>query len=125
MNRRCGGMLTINHSANIVTKVWNYCNLFRDEGISYGDYLEQLTYLLSPQPIGDPDVLAVEIIDNFESGLESFKEIAESLKQQPCQRTYRVAAKKPEVIMTPGFFFEVSSTRGKNLSENPKVKTSD
>ncbi|HEX9971941.1 MAG TPA: type I restriction-modification system subunit M N-terminal domain-containing protein [bacterium] len=34
-----------NHSINIVAKVWNYCNLLRDEGISYGDYLEQLTYL--------------------------------------------------------------------------------
>jgi type I restriction enzyme M protein len=35
-----------NHSATIVSKVWNYCNILRDDGISYGDYLEQLTYLL-------------------------------------------------------------------------------
>ena len=33
-------------SATIVTKVWNYCNILRDDGVSYGDYLEQLTYLL-------------------------------------------------------------------------------
>jgi hypothetical protein len=26
--------------------LWNYCNVFRDDGISYGDYVEQLTYLL-------------------------------------------------------------------------------
>lgn len=31
---------------SIVSKVWNYCNILRDDGVSYGDYLEQLTYLL-------------------------------------------------------------------------------
>ena len=30
----------------IVQKLWNYCNVLRDDGMSYGDYLEQLTYLL-------------------------------------------------------------------------------
>ena len=25
---------------------WNYCNVLRDDGMSYGDYVEQLTYLL-------------------------------------------------------------------------------
>lgn len=30
----------------IVNKVWNFCNLLRDEGLSYGDYVEQLTYLI-------------------------------------------------------------------------------
>lgn len=33
-------------TATIVSKVWNYCNILRDDGVSYGDYLEQLTYLL-------------------------------------------------------------------------------
>src|SRR5476651_725265 len=33
-------------SSNLVQKVWNYCNLLRDDGLSYGDYLEQITYLL-------------------------------------------------------------------------------
>jgi len=30
----------------IVSKVWSYCHVLRDDGVSYGDYLEQLTYLL-------------------------------------------------------------------------------
>ncbi len=30
----------------IVQKLWNYCNILRDDGVSYGDYVEQLTYLL-------------------------------------------------------------------------------
>jgi len=31
---------------NIVQKLWNYCNVLRDDGMSYGDYVEQLAYLL-------------------------------------------------------------------------------
>ncbi len=30
----------------IVQRLWNYCNTLRDDGMSYGDYVEQLTYLL-------------------------------------------------------------------------------
>jgi len=33
-------------STAIVNKVWNFCNILKDDGVSYGDYLEQLTYLL-------------------------------------------------------------------------------
>lgn len=33
-------------SSDIVQRVWNYCNVLRDDGVSYGDYVEQLTYLL-------------------------------------------------------------------------------
>jgi len=33
-------------SSAIVQKLWNYCNILRDDGLSYGDYVEQLTFLL-------------------------------------------------------------------------------
>lgn len=35
-----------NEAPAIVQRVWNYCNVLRDDGVSYGDYVEQLTYLL-------------------------------------------------------------------------------
>jgi type I restriction enzyme M protein len=35
-----------NNTSSIVSKVWSYCNVLRDDGVGYGDYLEQLTYLL-------------------------------------------------------------------------------
>src|SRR5438105_8638395 len=39
-------LMTPNGSAQIVQKLWSYCNVLRDDGLSYGDYVEQLTYLL-------------------------------------------------------------------------------
>jgi len=36
----------VNDSKALVDKLWNYCNILRDDGLSYGDYVEQLTYLL-------------------------------------------------------------------------------
>lgn len=34
------------NAATLVQKVWSYCHTLRDDGVGYGDYLEQLTYLL-------------------------------------------------------------------------------
>jgi len=36
----------MNATASIVSKVWSFCTTLRDDGVSYGDYLEQLTYLI-------------------------------------------------------------------------------
>jgi type I restriction enzyme M protein len=33
-------------SNGLVQRLWNYCSVLRDDGLSYGDYVEQLTYLL-------------------------------------------------------------------------------
>lgn len=40
-NQAAGG-----DSAALVRKLWQYCNVLRDDGLSYPDYVEQLTYLL-------------------------------------------------------------------------------
>jgi len=36
----------MSNSSQLVQKLWNYCNVLRDDGMSYGDYVEQLTFLL-------------------------------------------------------------------------------
>lgn len=47
----------------IVQKVWNYAHVLKNAGVGYGDYVEQITYLLfgfgrwptgSAQPCGLP-----------------------------------------------------------------------
>lgn len=34
------------NSSTLVQKIWNFCHTLRDDGVGYGDYLEQLTSLL-------------------------------------------------------------------------------
>lgn len=34
------------NTSTLIQKVWNFCHTLRDDGVGYGDYLEQLTYLL-------------------------------------------------------------------------------
>ena len=33
-------------ASSLVGKLWSYCSVLRDDGLSYQDYLEQLTFLL-------------------------------------------------------------------------------
>ncbi|MGH9509873.1 MAG: type I restriction-modification system subunit M N-terminal domain-containing protein, partial [Terriglobales bacterium] len=51
-------------SNGIVQKLWNYCNVLRDDGLSYQDYLEQLATLLflkmaqeQSQLLGKPSII--------------------------------------------------------------------
>ena len=34
------------NTSTLVQKIWNFCHTLRDDGVGYGDYLEQLTYPL-------------------------------------------------------------------------------
>ena len=39
-------MVETNNTASVISKVWGFASMLRDDGVGYGDYLEQLTYLL-------------------------------------------------------------------------------
>ena len=39
-------MATNEQTTSIISKVWGMCGPLREDGVSYGDYLEQLTYLI-------------------------------------------------------------------------------
>jgi type I restriction enzyme M protein len=45
----------MSETSAIIQQVWNYCHILRDDGVSYGDYLEQLTYLLFLKMAGERD----------------------------------------------------------------------
>src|SRR5262245_23302416 len=40
------GRPVVPQAARLVRKLWQYCGILRDDGLSYPDYVEQLTYLL-------------------------------------------------------------------------------
>lgn len=51
----------------LVAKVWNYAHVLRDQGISYGDYIEQITFLLflkmdseRVEMLGEPSAIPTE-----------------------------------------------------------------
>jgi type I restriction enzyme M protein len=55
------------NESTLVNKVWNYAHVLRDEGISYGAYVEQITYLLflkmddeRDHQLGEPSILPKE-----------------------------------------------------------------
>jgi type I restriction enzyme M protein len=57
--------------------LWNYCHVLRDDGMSYGDYLEQLTYLLflkmddeNVHMVGKPSAIPDEVNWNSLRGLD-------------------------------------------------------
>ncbi len=50
-----GGDTNESRAAALVRKLWQYCNVLRDDGLSYPDYVEQLTYLLFIKMSGEQE----------------------------------------------------------------------
>ena len=81
----------------IVAKLWNYCNVLRDDGLSYGDYVEQLTFLLflkmadeqTRPPFGKPSPLPEgfdwpSLLERDGDELEThYRHVLETLGKQP------------------------------------------
>jgi type I restriction enzyme M protein len=77
----------------LVQKLWNYCNILCDDGLSYGDYVEQLTFLLflkmadeqsrppfdRKSPIPEKYSWPEEIVEDLQAALAQFAEIASDL----------------------------------------------
>ena len=62
----------------LVAKLWNYCDVLRDDGVSTIDYVEQLTYLLflkmaherANRPL-NPDTALIGVADRWQQLLDS------------------------------------------------------
>jgi type I restriction enzyme M protein len=87
----------MNESATIVQKLWNYCNVLRDDGLSYQDYIEQLTFLLflkmadeqTNPPFSRPPIVPTELdweslhrLDGDQLDVQ-YKHILSELGKQP------------------------------------------
>jgi type I restriction enzyme M protein len=81
----------------LVAKLWNFCNLLRDVGLSYSDYVQQLTPLLflkmahelTEAPHNRPSIVPLELawptlIDKDGGELERhYRHILEELGRKP------------------------------------------
>lgn len=71
---------------NLVAKIWSFCDTLRDDGLGYGDYLEQLTYLLFLKMADEnksqynlPDGCDWESIKGDENIIEKYELLLENL----------------------------------------------
>ncbi len=74
-----------NESATIVQKLWNFCNVLRDDGVSYGDYVEQLAYLLFLKLADEQSKLPTNTSTKIPAGLDwesLLKESGAALEEQ-------------------------------------------
>jgi type I restriction enzyme M protein len=61
---------TMPDGRQVIQRLWNYCNVLRDDGVSYGDYVEQLTYLLflrmadeqTKLPFNRPSIIYLKVL---------------------------------------------------------------
>jgi len=81
----------------LVEKLWSYCNVLRDDGVSTIEYTEQLTYLLflkmaheretralKPERIVPPECSWQKLLDADGDDLETtYRHILEQLARQP------------------------------------------
>ncbi len=82
------------HPHQIVQKLWSYCNLLRDNWLSYGDYIEQLAsrdkanpdlFWLRDESLEDsanlPDlsVIAADVVEDLQAALQHLAPTGEDL----------------------------------------------
>jgi type I restriction enzyme M protein len=86
----------MSNARQLVDKLWNFCNLLRDDGVSTIDYTEQLTYLLflkmaheretrplNPEKIVPKDCSWQRLLDNDGDQLEvTYRHILETLAKE-------------------------------------------
>jgi hypothetical protein len=73
-------------ASNLVNKVWNYCNLLREDGVLLKrDKANLDIFWLRDDSLGDssdlpdPAVLAAEIVEDLQAALDQFAQIASDL----------------------------------------------
>ncbi|WP_343395226.1 type I restriction-modification system subunit M N-terminal domain-containing protein [Candidatus Amarobacter glycogenicus] len=58
---------------DVVQKLWGFCHTLRHDGIDYGDYIEQITYLLFLKMADERerDLTRIEFVETIDGKLES------------------------------------------------------
>jgi type I restriction enzyme M protein len=106
------------NTPQIVQRLWNYCDVLRDDGVSYGDYVEQLTYLLFlkmdqerrqiDKPSSIPEKYRWERLLKDEDG--------NKLKGDPLEEQYR---KTLQELQKEGGMIGIIFRKAQNRIQNP------
>lgn len=90
-------MTTIN-PAQLVSRVWNLAHVLRNDGVGYGDYLEQITFLLflkmASEMQGDPD--APQVLDAY--AWDQLSGLTGAALETQYRRTLEELAKEPGLL---------------------------
>ena len=88
------------NSVSIISKVWGMCDPLRDDGVSYGDYLEQLTYLIflkmSDEYSKPPYNRETGIPDGY--GWADMKDLTGAALEEQYKKTLGELGKKPGIL---------------------------
>ena len=82
----------------LVAKLWNYCDVLRDDGVSTIDYVEQLTYLLFLKMAHEranrrlnPDTALKGVADRWQQLLDP----TATTWKKPTGTRWRISASRP------------------------------
>lgn len=62
-------------TADIVQKLWNLCNVLRDDGITYHQYVTELTYILFLKMLdetGEENTLKADVLKAYQNSLQQY-----------------------------------------------------
>ena len=105
-------------SPQIVQRLWNFCDVLRDDGVSYGDYVEQLTYLLflkmdqERRELGKPSAIPDEY--RWERLLRD--EDGNKLRGEPLESQYR---RTLQALQKEGGMIGIIFGKAQNRIQNP------
>jgi type I restriction enzyme M protein len=112
--------------SDIVNKLWGFCHTLRHDGIDYGDYIEQLTYLLFLKMADEKEINLSSVTYQNEKGKTvtlncSWKELTEKSGANLLDHftdVLRVLAKQPGIL---GDIFQQAMPRFNNPVNLKKV----
>lgn len=80
-------------STEIVQKLWNLCNVLRDDGITYHQYVTELTYILFLKMLKETDRE-----DEIQKAIINYSGLKEKAEQNKLSKTESVELSEKEVI---------------------------
>ena len=100
------------NSNQLVQKLWNFCNVLRDDGVSTIEYVEQLTYLLFLKMAEERKQAGLGEVVPYGLDWPSLLDRDGDLRDLPLVLLYNKQDLPAEMILTPDALGEALNFRG-------------